>query len=227
MAGSAGPQRGFRECFLDLADRKGREFGAAWDGVNARSRRAEAGRRGREEMIRRIETRTGRRYAASTIARWAVHQQWPPGVDTFWLERWAAIDRAGGIRALAEALGSTPRRVVTWRDSLDPNAPPPAPVSVVPPGEVQAIWVIVDGFATIGTTRIDKRVPTSADEEFQELQILVSSGFFEAWINHEMDRVKEILGAAIADQVIADWNPAQFYDVDFTVEDVIDLRTEL
>ncbi|MEB3023440.1 MULTISPECIES: hypothetical protein [Mycolicibacter] len=226
MAGPAGPQRGFRECFLDLADRKDRELGTPWAGVNSRFRRAEAGRRAREEMLRRIETRTGRRYAPSTIARWAARQHWPPGVDTFWLERWAAIDRAGGIRALADALGSTPQRVVTWRDSLDPNAPPPGPVAVAPPAEVLTVWVSVEGYATVGTTLIYKNIPTG-DAEHQELEIVVGAELLEAWINSRQERVKEILGEAIAEQVIAEWNPAQFYDVDYTVTDVIDLRTEL
>lgn len=214
------PQRGFRDCFNDLVDRRLRELGSAWNSVNRRSRRAEAARRAREEMVRRIEIRGGRRYAESTIARWAARNQWPPGVETFWLERWATIDRAGGIAALAEALGSTPARVIAWRDSTDPNAPPPEPVVPKKPDEPQRIGVAVNGYATIGTTIIQKPVPWKPGQAYQELVIEPDSGILEAWFAGDEEELKDLLGPVIADQVISEWTSASHHDVSYTVTEI-------
>ncbi|OBK33746.1 hypothetical protein A5658_12925 [Mycobacterium sp. 1245111.1] len=215
------PSRGFQDCFNDLVDRRQRELGSAWDSVNRRSRRAEAARRAREEIARRIEVRGGRRYAASTIARWAARNHWPPGVENFWLERWATIDRAGGLAALARQLGSTVARVKTWRDSKDPSAPPPRPVTPKRPGEPTRIGVVVNGDAWVGTTKIEKKVPWLPDQTYQELTVEADSGILEAWFADNQDELKDLLGPVIADQVISDWHSANFYDVAYTVTEII------
>lgn len=222
MAGPPGgpPQRGFRDCFNDLKDRRLRELGAAWDGVHERSRRAQAAHRARQEMVRRIEIRGGRRYAESTIARWAARNKWPPGVEPFWLERWALIDRAGGIAALAAAVKSTPARVKAWRDSPDPDAKLPAPVIPKPPKERHRIGVAVNGLATVGTTVIEKKVPWKKGQLYQALTIEPDSGILEAWYAGNIDLLMELLGPVIADQVISEWASASHHDVDYTVTEI-------
>lgn len=215
------PERGFRDCFNDLVERRLRELGASWDGAPRRSRRAEAARRARQEMVRRIAVRGGRRYAESTIARWAARNHWPPGVETFWLERWALIDRAGGIAALAEMLGITPARVIAWRDSLDPDAKLPEPPPVKVAKGRRRIGVAVNGFATIGTTVIEKEVPWNPGQEYQVLTIEPDSGILEAWYAGDMDLLMELLGPVIADQVISEWTSASHYtDVSYEVTEI-------
>lgn len=214
------PVRGFKDCFTDLVERRLSELGGSWAGVYPRSRRAEAARRAREEMVRRIAIRGGRRYAESTVARWAARNHWPPGVETFWLERWATIDRAGGIAALAASLRSTPARVISWRDSTDPGARPPAPVRGVP-GEPQVIGVSVDGFATVGTTRIDKKIPAGKGARYQELVLDPDPGVLAAWFANDTDRLVELLGDLIAEQIISEWHSAQFYTIDYTVTEIL------
>ncbi len=217
------PPRGFQTCFADLKDRRLRELGAAWDSVAPRSRRAEAARRARDEMARRIEVRTGRRYADSTIARWAARDHWPPNAEPFWLQRWAAIDRAGGVSALADVLGVTPARVLTWRDSLNPDAPLPAPMTPPRPGQRRKVGVVVDGFAIIGSTVIPKRVPTSPDQPYQELLVDPESEIIEAWFSGDTDRLKELLGPLVAEQVISQWASASHYpDVSYKVTDILE-----
>ncbi len=222
MAASGPPERGFSDCFTDLVDRRLGELGAAWDTTAARSRRAEARRRAREEMVRRIAARTGRRYASSSVARWAAHNQWPPGAEPFWLERWAAIDRAGGIAAFAEVLGSSPARVVAWRDSEDPAAPPPGPIPARrrAPGAPVRVGVEVDGFAVVGTSKIPKKVPWKKPPAYQVLVIDPDSEILDAWFAGDYQTLKDLLGPVIAEQVIAEWTSASSYDVDYTVTDI-------
>lgn len=222
MAAAPGPpERGFRDCFIDLVDRRLRELGAAWDGVSRRSRRAEAARRARQEMVRRIAVRGGRRYAESTIARWAARNHWPPGVETFWLERWALIDRAGGIAALAQTLGIKAARVIAWRDSFDPEAKLPGPVQPRVPKGRRRIGVAVNGFATIGSTVIEKEVPWKPGQEYQALTIEPDSGILETWYAGDMDLLMELLGPVIADQVISEWTSASHYtEVSYEVTEI-------
>ncbi|WP_165618451.1 hypothetical protein [Mycobacteroides chelonae] len=214
------PERGFRDCFDDLVERKGRELGAGWDGVPRRSRRAEAARRARVEMARRIAVRGGRRYAESTIARWAARNHWPPGVETFWLERWALIDRAGGIAALAELLGISAARIISWRDSRDPDAKLPARPQPKAPKGSRRIGVAVNGYATIGTTVILKPVPWKPGQEYQALTIDADSEILEAWYDGDEDLLMELLGPVIADQVISEWASASHHDVDYRVTEI-------
>jgi hypothetical protein len=142
--------QGFRDAMDTLTERRYRELHGVWARAPERLRRTEAARRARNEMARRIAQHTGRRRVSPrTIARRARQDEMPPGVDRMWLQRWAAIDRAGGIAAMARQLGTTPRRVSAWRDlpRPEPELPggPPAP----PPAEVQNVGVETDGFVII------------------------------------------------------------------------------
>ena len=222
MSPTQPPPRGYRDCVSDLADRRLRELGGGWAGVNTRSRRAEASRRARAEMVRRIETRTGRRYATSTIARWASRNQWPPGIDTFWFDRWATIDRAGGIAALAASLRSTAARVIAWRDSPDPNAPPPRPVAPAVPDEPQTIGVETLGILRISDTlQYGKRIPTDSNMEYQALEVDPESGVLQAWFDDDDALLRSLLSELITDQVISGWDIAQHYDCSYTVTDIL------
>ncbi|GAB4999213.1 hypothetical protein [Mycobacterium avium] len=215
----------FQDCFNDLVERRLNELGRAWADVNARSRRAEAARRAREEMVRRIETRTGRRYATSTIARWVAHNTWPPRIDTFWFERWAAIDRAGGIDAMAAATGSSRHRVVAWRDSPDPAAPPPGripPRKRKPTAEPQEIGVETRGILRIGETeQHNKRIPTDPARDYEVLEAAPDSGILEAWFDNDIDTLMDLLSDAITEQVTAFWDVAQYYDARYTVTEIV------
>ncbi|WP_142304804.1 hypothetical protein [Mycobacterium avium] len=225
------PARGFRDCFHDLVERRLGELGSRWEGVSQRSRRAEAARRARQEMVRRIETRTGRRYATSTIARWAARNIWPPGIDTFWFERWAAIDRAGGIDALAEATGSSRRRVVNWRDSPDPNAPPPGripPGKRTPSAEPQDIGVETLGTLRIGDTLIhNKRIPTNPADDYETLEAAPDSGILEAWFDDDISLLQDLLSEAITEQVVSSWEIAQVYVCSYTVTEIVQFLPSL
>lgn len=216
------PRGGFKGCFAALRARRLSELGSAWQSVNARSRRAEASRRAREEMIRRIAVRTGRTYAASTIRRWAARDQWPPGVEPFWLQRWATIDRAGGIVALARKLGVTSGRIVSWRDSPDPDAQLPLAGAKKVGDQPRTIGVAVDGYATIGTTRIRKKVPWKSGQAYQELMVPQDSAVFDAWASEDRAGLMRLLGPIIADQVISEFASADHYeDVSYTVTELI------
>lgn len=222
MSPSQPPPRGFRDCFNDLSDRRLRELGASWEGVNSRSRRAVASRRAREEMVRRIETRAGRRYATSTIARWAARNQWPPGIETFWFDRWATIDRAGGIAALAASLRSTAGRVIAWRDSLDPNAPPPRPVTPAIPEEPQEIGVETLGILQISDTlQYDKRIPTDSTKDYEVLRVDPDIGVLQAWFDDDEELLKGLLSDLITDQVLGGWDVVQHYECRYTVTKIL------
>ncbi|MEB3065530.1 hypothetical protein [[Mycobacterium] zoologicum] len=218
----APPRRGFRDAFTDLVDRKLGELGGRWARESQRSRRAEAARRARGEMVRRIEHRTGRRYAPSTIARWAAHDATPPDTDMLWWDRWAAIDRAGGIQALAAQTGATPGRVIAWRDSLDPDAPPPGRIPVGarrPTAEPQRIGVETIGVLTIGRTRIDdRRVPTNPMDPYEVL--LVGPEVMDAWLADDTDTLMELLSDTITDQVIGTWGLAPEQEPHYDVTDI-------
>ncbi|MEB3052107.1 hypothetical protein KV112_20560 [Mycolicibacter sp. MYC123] len=217
------PRRGFRDAVTDLVDRKLSELGGHWARETQRSRRAEAARRARVEMVRRVERQTGRRYAVSTIVRWAAHNATPPDTDVVWWDRWAAIDRAGGIQALADQTGATSGRVIAWRDSPDPDAPPPGRIPVGarrPSAEPQRIGVETDGVLTIGRTRIDdRRIPTNPIEPYEVL--LVDPEVLDAWLADDTDTLLDLLSDAITDQVIGAWGLAPEQEPQYRVTDIL------
>ena len=102
---SQAPQgQGFQEALKVLTERRLSEMRGVWQRMPERMRRAEAGRRARKEMARRIAQHTdAEARSEATIARRGRRDQPPTGVDKLWLDRWAAIDRAGGMTKLAKS----------------------------------------------------------------------------------------------------------------------------
>ncbi|OHT95536.1 hypothetical protein BKG71_22845 [Mycobacteroides chelonae] len=134
------PERGFAAAMNDLIARKQRELAPKWDNLPERQRRSKARERALSEMARRIEARTGRRYAPSTLARKAAKDQLPGAVDDQWLVRWAQVDRAGSVEKLAKRFGRTESQLARWRDQPPlkpgekerPIAQPKAPAAEKP-----------------------------------------------------------------------------------------------
>ncbi|MUL61007.1 hypothetical protein B5P44_00205 [Mycobacterium sp. CBMA 213] len=218
------PKRGFADCFNDLVERRTAELASKWDNTPERSRRAQAKHRARVEMLRRIKTRSGRQYKESTIEKWAAHNTWPPGIDTFWFERWAVIDRAGGIDALANSLRCSRGRIVAWRDSPDPNAQ--LPKQKPPPGAPKERRFRI-GVETLGILRIGetgqhhKRIPTDPNKEYEVLVFDPDSTILDAWYAEDLETVMDLLSDAITEQVISTWDVALYYDYSYTVTEIL------
>lgn len=166
------PERGFAAALNDLIARKERELAPKWDGLPVRSRKSKARQRALAEMARRIEARTGRRYAVSTLARKASKNELPSGVDDPWLRRWAQVDRAGSVKKLAQRFGATESQLARWRDqpalkpgeterpvvapavpptTAKPEAPPaPTPAPPILPPEDQLEFDTERGPSSVG-----------------------------------------------------------------------------
>ncbi|GAB4902046.1 MULTISPECIES: hypothetical protein [Mycobacterium] len=214
---------GFRAAMDALTERRYREMRGAWARAPERLRRAEAARRARNEMARRVAQHTGRpRVSARTIARRARHDAMPPGVERMWLERWAAIDRAGGIRAMARQVGTTPQRVTSWRDSPRPEAPlptPPPPERL--PVEAQTVGVETQGVVIINGKAYPKRIPEGSGAEQAELEIQPDSGIMEAWLAEDTETLYELLSDQIVMQIIVPrWNLPPTYSIDYQIEEL-------
>lgn len=135
--------RGFAVAMEDLTARMSAKLSAKWDAKPKRSQQAEAKRRAAREMSRRLKQRADKTYAPSTLARKAAQDVTPTGADPEWMNRWAAIDRAGGIDAMAQMYKVTPYQVTAWRDQppgsnkrlLKPKEPPPPGDQIALPPE--------------------------------------------------------------------------------------------
>lgn len=218
--------QGFSDALRALEERRYNELGRMWQRAPERMRRAEARRRARREMARRIAQHTGRRRLSErTIARRGRSDDPPPGVDKPWLDRWAAIDRAGGIRSLADQLGTTERRVRRWRDSPDPAArmpglPPPPPG--VPPGVPQRIGIETDGYVVINGKEYPKRIPENSHEEYSVLEVDPTGDLMQAWLNDDTETLHALLGDEITMQIIAmTWSLPPTYTMSYEVEQLL------
>ena len=86
---------------------------------------------------------------------------------------------------------------------------------------LSADGLAVNGFATVGTTIIEKKVPWKPGQEYQALTIEPDSGILEAWYAGDEDLLMELLGPVIADQVISDWTSASHYtEVSYRVTEI-------
>ncbi|MFV8227260.1 hypothetical protein [Mycolicibacterium fortuitum] len=100
-----------------LAKRKLRELrGRRWEAATQRERVAEADRRARQELAKRIERETGRRPAERTLRRHKAAGSAPRGVDEEKMARQAAIDNAGSIAKFGRQYGMSASAVKRWRD---------------------------------------------------------------------------------------------------------------
>lgn len=202
---SAGPQqsagKGFGAAFRALVERKFRELSKTqrWQGVSEAKRRAEARRRGTDEMSRRLQRETGKRPAASTVTRNASKGKTPKGADQQRLDRQAAIDRAGGIKQFASKAKISAHQARRWRDSGGP---------------IHTTETVVIDFNVTGDLQHGQRTenePETLDVDKQLVDKLTLDGaiaddFIEAYAADDIDTQKEILGEQIAQQILTDWN---------------------
>jgi hypothetical protein len=202
---SPGPQqsagKGFGAAFRALVERKFRELSKTqrWQGVSEAKRRAEARRRGTDEMSKRLQRETGKRPAASTVTRNASKGKTPKGADQQRLDRQAAIDRAGGIKQFASKAKISAHQARRWRDSG---------------GAIHTSETVVIDFNVTGDLQHGQRSenePETLDVDKQLVDQLTLDGadaddFIEAYAADDIDTQKEILGEQIAQQILTDWN---------------------
>jgi hypothetical protein len=202
---SPGPQqsagKGFGAAFRALVERKFRELSKTqrWQGVSEAKRRAEARRRGTDEMRKRLQRETGRRPAVSTVIRNASKGKTPKGVDQQRLDRQAAIDRAGGIKQFAAKAKISAYQARRWRDSGGP---------------IHTSETVVIDFNVTGDLQHGQRSenePETLDVDKQLVDKLTLDGaaaddFIEAYAADDIDTQKQILGEQIAQQILTDWN---------------------
>jgi hypothetical protein len=218
--------QGFSDALRALEERRYAELGRLWRLAPERMQRAEARRRARREMARRIAQHTGKPpLSERTIARRGRRDEPPVGVDKPWLDRWAAIDRAGGIPNLARQLGTTDRRVRSWRDSPDPAARMPgrpAPPPGVPAAPPQRVGVETDGFVVINGKEYPKRIPENSHEEYAVLEVDPTGDLMQAWLDDNTELLYELLGDEIAMQIIAmTWSLPTTYVLSYRIVDLL------
>lgn len=204
-SGGPGPQqsagKGFGAAVRALVERKFRELSKTqrWQGVSEAKRRAEARRRGTEEMRKRLERETGKRPASSTVTRNASKGKTPQGADQQRLDRQAAIDRAGGLKQFASKAKISSHQARRWRDSGGP---------------IHTSETVVVDFNVTGDLQHGQRSenePETLDVDKQLVDKLTLDGsaaddFIEAYAADDIDTQKEILGEQIAQQILTDWN---------------------
>ena len=223
---------GFRDALEALSQRRFNELGAGWRLLPERLQRAEAGRRARREMARRVAQHTGKRPPSErTIARRARQDDPPPGVDKAWLDRWAAIDRAGGIGNLARQIGASEGQVRRWRDSPDPavelpigkrRGVPPIPVAGI------VVRIRVKGFVVINGKEYPKDIPTNPDAEYDTITVDPGGELMQAFFDGDEDQLRELLGEEIAMQIIIPtWsNLPATYQVGYLVDEILLFQPE-
>jgi len=185
-------------------------------------------------MARRIAQHTGKRpLSERTIARRGRADNPPAGVEKPWLDRWAAIDRAGGIKKLGEELGASEGQVRRWRDSPDPKAPPPgeppAGLPGVPGAPTHPIGVETDGWVVINGKLYPKHIPTNPDQDYEVLYVDPAGDLMQAYLDNDTDLLKELLGDEIAMQIIIPtWtNLPPTYEVGYIVDELLQFLPEL
>lgn len=223
---------GFRDAMDALVQRRRNELGPGWRLLPERLQKAEAGRRARREMARRVAQHTGKRpLSERTIARRARQDTPPDGVDKAWLDRWAAIDRAGGIGNLARQIGAGEGQVRRWRDSPDPEAKlpirkgrgaPPTPSAGI------VVLVRVKGSVVINGKEYPRDIPTNPDTEYDTITIDPAGDLMQAFFDGDEERLKEFLGEEVAMQIIIPtWtNLPKTYRVGYLVDEILEFRPE-
>lgn len=204
-SGGSGPppstRKGFGAALRALVERKFRELSKTqrWQGVSEAKRRAEARRRGTDEMSKRLQRETGKRPASSTVTRNASKGKTPKGADQQRLDRQAAIDRAGGLKQFASKAKISSHQARRWRDSGGP---------------IHTSETVVIDFNVTGDLQHGQRSenePETLDVDKQLVDKLTLDGsdaddFIEAYAADDIDTQKEILGEQIAQQILTDWN---------------------
>lgn len=222
------PDSAFRDALGALQERRYNELGAKWRTLPERMQRAEAGRRARHEMARRIGQHTGRDpLSERTIARRVRNNNPPTGVEKAFLDRWAAIDRAGGVRNLAQQIGVKEGRVRRWRDSPDPDAPlpgrrpPGAPA--LPGAPTRRIGIATDGYVVINAKEYPKRIPLGG-QDHDLIDVDPAGELIQAFFDGDNELLKQLLGEEIAMQIIVPnfTNLPRTYRVSYRVETLLD-----
>lgn len=203
---STGPQpsgggKGFGAAFRALVERKFRELSKTqrWQGVSEAKRRAEARRRGTDEMSKRLERETGKRPASSTVTRNASKGRTPKGADQQRLDRQAVIDRAGGVKQFAAKAKISAHQARRWRDSGGP----------IHTSETVVIDFNVTGDLQHGQRSENEPETLDVDKQLDDKLTLDgddADAFIEAYAADDIDTQKEILGEQIAQQILTDWN---------------------
>lgn len=216
-----------REALEALTQRRLNELGEGWRAAPKRIQLAEAGRRARRELARRIARHTGKKaLSEQTIARRARQEDPPAGVEKYWLDRWAVIDRAGGIAKLAHQIGAGIGQIRRWRDSPDPDAPMPvgrSRAAARAPVSMTVIRIKVTGFAVINGKEYNRDIPTDPNFDYDTIQVDPGGDLLQAFYDGDDDRVKDELGEEIAMQIIAaTWsNLPSTYQIGYLVDEIL------
>ena len=193
--------KGFGAAVRALVERKFRELSNTqrWQGVSEAKRRAEARRRGTDEMRKRLERETGKRPAASTVTRNASKGKTPQGADQQRLDRQAAIDRAGGLKQFASKAKISSHQARRWRDSGGP---------------IHTSETIVVDFDVTGDLQHGQH--TEGEPETLDvgkhltgevtLDGVDADDFIEAFAAGDIETQKEILGVRIAQTILIGWD---------------------
>ncbi len=214
---------GFNAAMKALADRKERELGGKWANAKPRFRAAEAARRARAEMSRRIHAHSGRRYAASTLARKATHDDMPANVDPRWLGRWAVIDRAGGIAALAAKWGRSVKQIVAWRDR-GVGRGRRGTGRLTGEGDIQ-VGVQTQGTLTANNEAYPKDLPSPRSNGYEWFKVDEETALDiqDAWNSGDTGALHNMLDELITFQVLPNWDNPPPPDAYYTTDEVDDL----
>lgn len=201
----SGPQqstgKGFGAALRALVERKFRELSKTqrWQGVSEAKRRAEARRRGTDEMSKRLQRETGKRPASSTVTRNASKGKTPKGADQQRLDRQAAIDRAGGLKQFASKAKISSHQARRWRDSGGP----------IHTSETIVVDFDVTGDLQHGQHSLDEPETLDVGKHLKgdvTLDGVDADDFIEAYAAGDIEAQKEILGVQIAQTILIGWD---------------------
>ena len=204
-SGGSGPQpstgKGFGAALRALVERKFRELSKTqrWQGVSEAKRRAEARRRGTDEMSKRLQRETGKRPASSTVTRNASKGKTPKGADQQRLDRQAAIDRAGGLKQFASKAKISSHPARRWRDSGGP----------IHTSETIVVDFDVTGDLQHGQHSLDEPETLDVGKHLTgnvTLDGVDADDFIEAYAAGDIEAQKEILGVQIAQTILIGWD---------------------
>lgn len=204
-SGGSGPQpstgKGFGAALRALVERKFRELSKTqrWQGVSEAKRRAEARRRGTDEMRKRLQRETGKRPASSTVTRNASKGKTPQGADQQRLDRQAAIDRAGGLKQFASKAKISSHQARRWRDSGGP----------IHTSETIVVDFDVTGDLQHGQHSLEEPETLDVGKHLKgdvTLDGVDADDFIEAYAAGDIETQKEILGVQIAQTILIGWD---------------------
>lgn len=204
-SGGSGPQpstgKGFGAALRALVERKFRELSKTqrWQGVSEAKRRAEARRRGTDEMSKRLQRETGKRPASSTVTRNASKGKTPKGADQQRLDRQAAIDRAGGLKQFASKAKISSHQARRWRDSGGP----------IHTSETIVVDFDVTGDLQHGQHSLEEPETLDVGKHLTgnvTLDGVDADDFIEAYAAGDIEAQKEILGVQIAQTILIGWD---------------------